>query len=90
MSRPLQCHVVTAITEFAVEDYGSLQPSLGRVREGCLEAAALGAEAQSHSGGGEGELLGGDRIRKSMESVHMAGGEAAGEKPRADQGWGGG
>ncbi|KAJ8792418.1 hypothetical protein J1605_019637 [Eschrichtius robustus] len=50
VSRPLEGRLVSAVTEFAIEDYGSRQPSLGKVREGCLQAVALGAEAQREPG----------------------------------------
>lgn len=70
MSRPLEGRLVSAVTEFAIEDYGSRQPSPGRVREGCLEAVALGAEAQQEPG-------------VAQVAVGQSIGAGAQEKPRA-------
>lgn len=52
MHRPLEGRVVSAVTEFVVEDHGSPQPSPGRVREGCLQAVALGEPGVTQVGWG--------------------------------------
>lgn len=90
MSRPLEGCLVSAVTEFAIEDYGSRQPSPGRVREGCLEAVALGAEAQREPGVTQvavGQSIGAG----AQEKPEHGGGRACmlgviKEEPRLDEG----
>ena len=92
MSRPLEGRLVSAVTEFAIEDYGSRQPSLGRVREGCLQAVALGAEAQREPGVTQvavGQSIGAGAQEKPEHGggrACMLGGVVIKEEPRLDEG----
>ena len=69
MHRPLEGCVVSAVTEFAVEDHGSPQPSPGRVREGCLQAVELGEPGVTHVGVGESIWAGAGHQRSKRVEV---------------------
>ena len=57
MHRPLEGHMVSTVTEFAMEDHGSPQPSPGK-SQGGLPVGSGTWGARSHPGGGGGEHLG--------------------------------
>ena len=67
--RPLEGHMFSAVTEFAMEDHGSPQPSQGK-SQGGLPAGSGTWGAWSHPGGGGGEHLGrGGALEKQASGV---------------------